>query len=255
MAAGPPTDPQVTTEILVSVVLGTCLAGFVQGLSGFAFGLVAMSVWSWSIAPQLAAPMVVFGSVIGQLLAVGVLRRGFNFGRAMPFIVGGVFGVPLGTLLLHYVDPRLFRGGVGIFLILYCSVMLLARHLPVVTVGGRLLDGVAGWIGGVMGGLGGLTGPAPTLWCTLRGWDRDSQRAVFQSFNLVMQILTLMTYAVSGTLTRAMIPIFVVMVPASIVPTLAGVRLYRRISTGGFQRMVLSLLLVSGVLLVASLRH
>ena len=199
--------------------------------------------------------MVVFGSVIGQLMAVGVLRRGFDLRRALPFILGGVLGVPLGVWLLHYVDPRAFRGGVGVFLILYCTVMLLARHLPVVTAGGRVLDGVAGWIGGVMGGLGGLTGPAPTLWCTLRGWDRDAQRAVFQSFNLVMQILTLASYAVSGTLTRAMVPIFLVIVPASIVPTLAGVRLYSRISRAGFQRLVLSLLLVSGVLLVASLRH
>lgn len=245
----------MTHEILVSVVIGTCLAGFVQGLSGFAFGLVAMSVWSWTIAPQLAAPMVVFGSVIGQLMAVSVLRRGFDLRRATPFIIGGVFGVPLGVWLLHYVDPRLFRGGVGLFLICYCSVMLLARHLPVVTHGGRVADGVAGWIGGVMGGIGGLTGPAPTLWCTLRGWDRDGQRAVFQSFNLVMQVLTLATYVASGTITLGMAPILAVMVPAAIVPTLMGVRLYRRVSTAAFQRLVLGLLLVSGVLLVASLRH
>jgi hypothetical protein len=245
----------VTAGIIIPIIVGTALAGFVQGLSGFAFGLVAMSVWSWTIAPQLAAPMVVFGSVIGQLLAVGVLRRGFDLRRAAPFIVGGVFGVPLGVWLLHDVDPRLFRGGVGLFLIVYCSIMLMARHLPVVTHGGRFADGVVGWIGGVMGGLGGLTGPAPTLWCTLRGWDRDAQRAVFQSFNLVMQVLTLVTYVVSGTITPAMLGIFAVIAPAVVVPTLLGLRLYRRISTAAFQRLVLFLLLISGVLLVASLWH
>jgi hypothetical protein len=50
-----------------------------------------------------------------------------------------------------------------------------------------------------------------------------------------------------------MLGIFAVMVPVSIVPTLAGVRLYRRISTAKFQRLVLSLLLASGTLLVVSL--
>jgi hypothetical protein len=243
----------MTRDVLISVVLGTSIAGFVQGLSGFAFGLVAMSVWAWSIEPQLAAPMVVFGSVVGQLLAFGTVRRSFDVRRAMPFIIGGVFGVPIGVLLLHYVDARLFRGGVGAFLVVYCSVMLLARHLPLVTAGGRFLDGVVGWIGGVMGGLGGLTGPAPTLWCVLRGWDRDSQRAVFQSFNLVMQLLTLGSYAASGTLTFRMAGIFAVMVPTSILPTLAGVQLYRRLGTVGFQRLVLGLLLISGGMLVASL--
>ena len=244
----------MTSEVLISVVVGTSLAGLVQGLSGFGFGLVAMSVWSWTIAPQLAAPMVVFGSVVGQLLAIGVVRRGFALRRAVPFIVGGVFGVPLGVMLLRYVDPRLFRGGVGVFLVCYCSAMLMARHLPVITRGGAALDGFFGWIGGVMGGVGGLTGPAPTLWCTLRGWDRDAQRAVFQSFNLTMQCLTLASYAASGTLTVGMVPIFAVMVPAAILPTFLGVRLYRRVSTAAFQRLVLALLLISGVLLVLSLR-
>jgi uncharacterized protein len=243
----------MTEHVLLATVVGTCLAGFVQGLSGFAFGLVAMSVWSWTLDPRLAAPMVVFGSVLGQLLGLSAIRDSFNLRRALPFIIGGVFGVPLGVLLLRYVDPRLFRGSVGMFLVCYCSIMLMARHLPVVARGGTPLDGMVGWIGGVMGGIGGLTGPAPTLWCTLRGWDRDTQRAVFQAFNLSMQCLTLLTYAVTGVLTLGMVRIFAVMVPAAILPTLAGVALYRRVSTAGFQRIVLVLLLVSGVLLVWSL--
>src|ERR1700761_687017 len=113
----------MNAELVASIVLGTCLAGFVQGLSGFAFGLVAMGVWAWSIEPRVAAPMVVFGSVVGQVLAFGTIRRSFDTRRVLPFIVGVVLGVPLGAWLLHYVDPRLFRGGVGVFLILYCSAM------------------------------------------------------------------------------------------------------------------------------------
>ncbi len=243
----------MSEHVLLSTVLGTCLAGFVQGLSGFAFGLVAMSVWSWTLDPRLAAPMVVFGSVTGQLLGLNAIRHSFDLRRAMPFIIGGVFGVPLGVLLLRYVDARLFRGSIGMFLVCYCSIMLMARHLPVVTRGGALLDGMVGWIGGLMGGMGGLTGPAPTLWCALRGWDRDTQRAVFQAFSLSMQCLTLLTYAVTGALTLGMVRIFAVMVPAAILPTLAGVALYRRVSSAAFQRIVLVLLLMSGVLLVSSL--
>jgi hypothetical protein len=32
---------------LVVVLAGAVAAGFVQGLSGFAFGLVATSIWAW----------------------------------------------------------------------------------------------------------------------------------------------------------------------------------------------------------------
>jgi uncharacterized membrane protein YfcA len=107
-------------------------------------------------------------------------------------------------------------------------------------------------VGGFMGGLSGLTGPAPTLWCTLRGWDMDTQRGVFQSFNLSMQSLTLATYALDGTLRAAMIPAFALTVPVVVLPTLAGVALYRRFSSAGFRRVVLMLLMASGVGMLAS---
>ena len=35
---------RVTIAFMFSIIVGTCLAGFVLGLSGFGFGLVAMSV-------------------------------------------------------------------------------------------------------------------------------------------------------------------------------------------------------------------
>jgi uncharacterized protein len=124
--------------------------------------------------------------------------------------------------------------------------------LPRVRGGGRWADGAAGWLGGVMGGLGGLTGPSPTLWCALRGWGGDEQRAVFQSYNLVMQAVTMAAYIATGTITLETAWLFAIVAPAMLVPTLLGARLYRRFSDAGFQRLVLLLLTASGALLVVS---
>ena len=107
-----------------------------------------------------------------------------------------------------------------------------------------------------MGGIAGLTGPAPTLWSVLRGWDRHEQRAMFQAFNLAMHSLTLTIYLLNGTLTAAMLPAFALIVPTAIIPTLAGVRVYQRFSHHDFQRLVLSLLLAAGLTMLLSLaRH
>ena len=57
------------------LIVGALLAGFVQGLSGFAFGLVASSIWAWWLPPQLVAVLIVFGSLFGQLLALATARR------------------------------------------------------------------------------------------------------------------------------------------------------------------------------------
>jgi acetyl esterase/lipase len=49
--------------ILIVLLAGAVVAGFVQGLSGFAFGLTATSIWVWWLPPQLVAVMSVFGAL------------------------------------------------------------------------------------------------------------------------------------------------------------------------------------------------
>ncbi len=234
------------------VVLGAVVAGFVQGLSGFAFGLVAMGIWAWSLDPVLAGPLVVFGSFVGQLLAMGSMWRMMSPWRALPFVLGGIVGVPLGVLLLRYINPTAFKTSVGVLLVLWCPSMLFAGDLPRVHWGGRWADAGVGWIGGIMSGLGGLSGPAPILWATLRGWDRHTQRGVFQVFNISMQTVTLAAYIATGTIPHAAWPLFAVMVPAMLLPTIAGFRLYRRVSDLIFRRVVLGLLTVSGAILIVT---
>lgn len=234
------------------VVVGAAAAGFVQGLSGFAFGMVAMSFWAWALEPKLAAALVVFGSLTGQLLAAFSVRRGFDWKRLLPFIAGGLVGLPLGVALLPRLDTQVFKALLGGLLVVWCPLMLLARQLPRLTHGGRVADGLAGAVGGVMGGLGGFTGVAPTLWCTLRGYDKDVQRAVIQNFNLSMLLVTFAVYLSQGLITRDMLPLFGLVAPAMLVPTLLGTRLYIGISEPAFRRIVLGLLTASGVALLAS---
>ena len=49
-------------ELLV-LAIGAAIAGFVQGISGFAFSMVALSIWAWTIEPRLAAAMAVCGGL------------------------------------------------------------------------------------------------------------------------------------------------------------------------------------------------
>ena len=238
--------------IIFTVALGAAVAGFVQGLSGFAFGMVAMSFWAWSLEPRLAAVLAVFGALTGQVIAALSVRRGFDARRLWPFVCGGLLGVPLGVLLLPRLDADAFKAVLGLLLVLWCPGMLLAKDLPRITRGGRLADGAVGLAGGVMGGIGGFTGTLPTLWCTLRGFDKDAQRAVVQNFNLSMLAVTMASYLATGVVTPAMLPLFAVVAPAMLVPTLLGARLYIGISEARFRQIVLGLLTVSGLVLLGS---
>jgi uncharacterized membrane protein YfcA len=239
------------SSLLLIVIAGGALAGFVQGLTGFAFGLVAMALWSWVLEPAVAGPLVVLCSIIGQTLGLRLLTLS-ALPRAVPFLLGGVIGVPAGVALLPMVEPRLFQGGLGALLLVWCPAMLLAPRLPRIRFGGAWGDALAGLLGGVMGGIGGLPGPIPILWCILRGWDRAAQRAVLQLVFLAMHLLTLAGYLISGTLTVAVWSQFLPLAPAVVVTSLLGVAAYRRLGDRGFQRLVLGLLAASGVAMLLS---
>lgn len=238
--------------LTATVVAGAAAGGFVQGLSGSFFGLVALAFWAWTLDPVLAGPLVVVGSIVGQLLSLGWLRRGFSARRLLPMIAGGLAGVPIGVALLHRIDPLAFRFGVGALLALWCPAMLLMRDLPRITGGGRLADAAVGLVGGVMGGLGGLTGPAPVLWSALRDWDRDVQRAVIQGFNLSLLLATLAAYLWAGAIGAEAASLLPAVALATLVPAIVGQRLYRRFSDDAFRKLVLGLLTLSGLILVAT---
>jgi uncharacterized membrane protein YfcA len=234
------------------VAVGAALAGFVQGVSGFAFSMVAMGVWAWALPPQVAAPMAVFGALLGQVASFATIRVGFDFRRIAPLIVGGALGVPLGVFLLHNADPLRFKLVVGVLLTLYGLYGLSVSEPPRVKSGGVGLDAFAGLIGGVFGGLAGMSGTVPAIWTQLRGWKRELRRATMQVYNIAMHGLALAAYARTGTLDVNALRLFAVVAPAMLIPSFLGARLFHRVSERGFERIVLALLLVSGLGMLAS---
>ncbi len=234
------------------LVGGAVVAGFIQGLSGFAFSMVALSIWVWGLDPKLASVMAVFGSLSGQILAALLGERRVHVGTLAPYLAGGLLGIPLGVALLPALEPRLFKLALGLFLAFCCPLMLFAKQLPKVRFGGRGADAVAGLLGGFMGGLGGITGAIPTLWCTLRGLDKDEQRAVIQNFNLATLAVTMLSYLVTGVVTAEMASLFPVVALALLLPALLGMRVYARLSQTNFRRLVLVLLTLAGVAMLAA---
>jgi len=136
--------------------------------------------------------------------------------------------------------------------VVVCPLMFFAAQLPRVRRGGRVGDALSGAAGGVMGGLGGFTGVAPTLWCTVRGFDKDRQRAIIQNFNLSMLLVTFASYLATGVVEPSMLPLLAIVPPAVLLPVLLGARLYVGISEAAFRKVVLGLLFASGIALLVS---
>ena len=240
------------TGDIALVVAGALAAGFVNGLSGTGYALVALGFWLHAMSPVTAAPLVAFCSVAGHLQSLPRIWKGVIWSRLWPFMVGGLIGVPIGTALLGFVQVRPLKVAVGILLMLYCSWMGFARHPPVVTGGGRLADGAAGFGGGILGGMASLSGPIPVIWVQLRGWTMLAQRGVNQPYNMSVLTLSLISAAVAGFLDRTFLIWAAISLPVTLIGAQVGLRLYGRINDGQFRRLVIVLLGLSGLTLIAS---
>jgi len=226
------------------------VAAFASGLAGFAFALIASGVYLHVLEPTAAVALVLAGSIATQSVTIFRLREGIVWRRFWPFLAGGIVGVPIGVALLGKLDGAAVRLIVGGFLVAYSTAMLALRQPPQVAGGGQAADGAVGLIGGVMGGFAGLSGALPTLWCNLRGWPKDEQRGVYQPFIVAMQGFGLATLAVAGGVSRQTWIAFAVCLPALLLGAFAGLKLYARVDDRGFRRIVLGLLLVSGLALL-----
>jgi uncharacterized protein len=115
---------------------------------------------------------------------------------------------------------------------------------------GKAADGVIGVLNGVIGGATGLAGIVVTIWCTLRGWPRDEQRTVFQPIGVGVFLLTGIWLGGTGLVDAETFRLFVTGLPLLLAGTWAGLRLYERLDEAGFRKVVLCLLLISGLGLI-----
>ncbi len=242
-------------DIALLIVAGAFAGGFVSGLTGFGNALTALPIWLIAVVPQVASPLVVLCSLVAQIQTLPMIWHAVDFKRVTPFILGGLAGVPLGTLLLPYVPVGAFRAGVGTLLVVYCCYLLIGQRRFHLAWGGRIADGVVGLGGGVLGGLAGLSGPLPVIWAGLRGWGKEAKRGVFQVYNLSILAFALVSQSVAGFITAELGRLFLVALPGTIIGAWLGRRLFTRLNDRRFDNAVLILLLISGVSLLLSARH
>jgi uncharacterized protein len=231
-------------------LIATFAGALVAGLSGFAFGLVAASIWLYILTPLQTATLIIAFGLIVQGYSVWKLRGSLDWKRLAPFVAGAALGVPVGVGILTWASPVHVRIGVGAFLVLYSLYALFRPAIAPVKGGGAAADAAIGFLNGVLGGITGLAGILVTIWCGLRGWPKDMQRAVFQPVAVAIFLMSALWIGAKGAITPETIKLFLIGLPALFAGTWLGLKLYGHLNEAAFRKVVLVLLLASGVALV-----
>lgn len=229
------------------------LAFTVRGMSGFGAGMIAVPLLAFVMPLQMAVPL---SSLLVFVLFVVLLvrdRRQVDWPELRLLLPPTIVGAVAGLWLFAVLDNRMLVALLGGFLVLYSLYMLAVSllGLPQLRCSARW-SWPAGFFGSFFDTLfGGGGGTLVVIYVNARGLARNAFRATVAALWFFEMIARIAGYAWSGYYDGATITLFLLMLPLMWAGTLAGERLGNRVDAETFSRMLATMLLASGVSLLA----
>jgi uncharacterized membrane protein YfcA len=253
------------------LAFGVFSGAVVTGFAGFGFAAAAGAFLMHVLDLRVALPLMMLCSVLAQGIGLLWLGRRVHFQSSVPFLGGGLLGLPLAILLLSSLDAATLRRAFGLFLVAYAAWTLLqSARLPRLP-GRRIADAAAlppppatapgvagaekaavGFVAGLIGGMTAMPGALIAVWSDLRGLPGDARRAVLQPFILAMQIVALgLMAATPGLLTAEVFGHVRIALPPLLAGTALGLLLHGRAGAVLSRHAILLAVLASGAALVS----
>ena len=238
-------------EVIVLIIAGAFAGGFANGLAGFGTGLFALGWWLAAMPPLDAVITVVILSLVGGVQGLYAVRNSFDFGEQLRFLLPALIGVMLGYLFLDAVNIIMLKLlVVASLLILFGGFFTFRKTLPKLTKRYLAADVFVGFVGGLFGMMAGMSGAILTMGCSLYDWSKARRRALVQPFNMIVlgTVLALMIWR--GVIDSSIWLIVALALPFSVIGTQTGIFVFRRLNDRQFQRLLIWLIFVSGLVLL-----
>jgi uncharacterized membrane protein YfcA len=241
-------------DLILFLALGAAAGGFINGLSGTGTALFALGFYLVVLPPTTSVAIVALMSVLVGVQGLWIVRSAIltHPWRLLRFVVPGLVGVPIGLLLLDIINPGTLRIGIAGLLILYGGYFGFRAALPAFSRDTPVLDGLVGFLGGVLGGTAGVSGALPSMWLSIRPWTKAETRAVMQPLNMAVLSTTVTLLFFKGAYDQSALNALLVTIPVGLVAAQVGIFVFRRLSDSGFRRLLILLTLAMGVGILAS---
>lgn len=236
---------------LAGVLLTILGAAIVKGAVGFGFPLIATPIISTVWDARHAVLVIALAGFVNNL---GITLRGGGsrqtFRRFIPTLAGLVVGTVAGALLLASVDPNLLALVVGAAAVAFGLISLLKPDLAVPLHLERYLALPMGLFGGLLGGSTGIFAPALASYTHAL---KLSKREFVFFLNLLYLVGTgvqVLSYWRLGLFDLTVMVVALLGCVPNFFGVSIGIRLQDRINPIRFRRLVVMVILISGVSLV-----
>ncbi|MCJ2163932.1 MULTISPECIES: sulfite exporter TauE/SafE family protein [unclassified Pseudodesulfovibrio] len=233
---------------LVAIISIVLVAAFLQGLTGFGFGLIALPLLGLFLNIKTCVPLMVLLAVLISLYLSIRLRDSIHLKSIFTLMLATLPGIPLGVYVLKHVSTQTLSIGLGILMILFTSHQLLykpkSRQLkPIFTV-------LAGLLSGFLGGSIGAGGPPVIIYTALQPWSKDQVKATLACYFAISGLIIIASHAISGMITHEVLRLYSMSLPALVAGIYLGTLAYKHISDHGYRKLAFILVFLLGLMMI-----
>lgn len=239
---------------IMALALGA--GAIVKGATGMGLPLVALPVLTTVFGLQHAVGLMCVPLIFTNAWQVWRFRASARDDRMafLPlFLAGGAIGIGLGTWALTSLPERALVLTLGIILLGYVALKLMAPHFVVGPILARRVGPLFGMGGGILQGATGISAPIGVTFIHAMAMERDAHVFAVSAMFLLYSAVQLPALAVAGVMQAqwllegilALIPILIFM---PLGQAIAG-----KLSRNAFDRMILVFLGVIGLKMVIGL--
>jgi hypothetical protein len=216
----------------------------IQTLAGFGFGLLAVPLMILVIDLQSAVIILSIVGTLSNLLQSWQLRRDIDRVIAKRFIVASIFGAPFGFMLFIWANQSVLKLVLGSSIL--CGVFVLAKGVRFERVS-TWLDWLMGLISGVLLMATTTNGPPLVFILQARNTELKTFRATLNIVFFITGAFGVLLFFLAGKIQSSDAVMSLASIPAMAIGVMLGIFLRRFVKAESFRKLVLALLVISGL--------
>jgi uncharacterized membrane protein YfcA len=238
-----------TTAQITFLFLSTVAAFVAKGITGFGNTLVMGPLYSFVLPNRTTTPIDLLFSIPTNAYLVWKDRKSLSLRAILPLALAVLAGILPGVWLLDSLNSHLVKALMGLVVIGSAIVMVKKNHAASPSKGrGMATLVVIGVFSGILTGLYGISAFL-VVYLKRSAGSRNEFRANLCSLFLLDNMVRVFLYFYTGLLTPQVLFLALLLSPAVVIGLLIGRAVDSRLSDASAQRIVVVLLIASGVTL------
>ena len=231
-----------TNAILLGSLAAFCFGMSKTGVPGFGLLGVILMTNAFVGHEKLSTGAVLPLLVVADSLAVGYYIRNCDWSKIRRLALPVLFGLGIGAMILNYVTNRQFCILLGLIVL---SMIALDQFRAFLKWNSFPHTPWFGWTMGILGGaatvVGNAAGPVMTLYMAAQGFTKEKFMGTFAVFFFLVNISKLPIVACLGMITSQSLLFDLCLLPAIVVGSLVGRRVFLLIPEKWFIPVILIL--------------